>query len=500
MSKTIGIWIRVSTEDQAKGESPEHHEKRARMYAEVKGWEVYTTYDLRGVSGKSVTEHPEAKRMFQDVKAKKISGLIFSKLARLARDTKQLLEIADVFQKNNADLISLGEAIDTSTPAGRLFYTLNGAMAQWERESIAERVADSVPIRAQLGKPLGGAAPYGYAWENKKLVIDEKEAPIRKRMYELFKEYKRKNTVANILNKEGFRTRNGSEFSYTTVKRLLADPMAKGLRRANYTKSAGLNKKWDLKPKEDWVFHEAPAIVSEELWNEVNRILEEQEQNKKPAPRRPVHLFTGAAVCHCGGKMYVILETKKYTCQKCKNKIGEKDLEEIFQSQLNEFLLSDDQIKEFLSQTQNQVKEKEALLEASQKEAKTIQKKLDTLIELRQNNEIPREGFSKHYTPLFEQLQQIEKQTPELQGEIDVLIQQSLSSDQIFHEAKDLSAQWSNLSYDEKRMIVENITERIEIGKADITINLNYLPTLVPKSELTVGSHHNHRGSYSPPT
>ncbi|MCG3165657.1 MAG: hypothetical protein POELPBGB_01425 [Bacteroidia bacterium] len=499
MSKTIGIWIRVSTEDQAKGESPEHHEKRARMYAEVKGWTVYTIYDLRGVSGKSVIDHPEAKRMFQDVKNKKISGLIFSKLARLARDTKQLLEIADVFQKNNADLISLGEAIDTSTPAGRLFYTLNGAMAQWERESIAERVLDSVPIRAKMGKPLGGAAPYGYAWENKKLIIDEKEAPVRRRMYELFKEYKRKNTVANILNKEGFRTRNGSEFTYTTVKRLLEDPMAKGLRRANYTKSSGLNKKWDLKPKEDWVFHEAPAIVSEELWNECNRILEEQEKSKKIIPRKPVHLFTGVAICHCGGRMYVVSNLKKYTCEKCKNKIGETDLEEIFHSQLHEFLLSDAQIKEFLSQTQNQIDNKTKLLDTLQKDAKTLQKKLDTLIDLRQNNEIPKEGFSSHYTPVFEQLQQIQKQIPELQGEIDALTQQSLSSDQIFHEAKDLSAQWNNLSYDDKRMIVENITEKIEVAKSDITITLNYLPTLVPKSELTTGSHHNLRGSYLPP-
>lgn len=63
--KLVGIWIRVSTEDQARGESPEHHEKRARAYAEARGWEVGEVYHLEGVSGKSVMSHPEAQRMFK---------------------------------------------------------------------------------------------------------------------------------------------------------------------------------------------------------------------------------------------------------------------------------------------------------------------------------------------------------------------------------------------------------------------------------------------------
>src|SRR5436190_17365282 len=87
-SRSVGIWIRVSTEDQAKGESPEHHEKRARFYAESKGWTIKQVYHLEGVSGKTVARHPEAERMLADIKSGHISGLIFSKLARLARNTK----------------------------------------------------------------------------------------------------------------------------------------------------------------------------------------------------------------------------------------------------------------------------------------------------------------------------------------------------------------------------------------------------------------------------
>lgn len=76
--KPVGIWIRVSTEDQARGESPEHHEKRAGAYAEANGWDGREVYHLEAVSGKAVMHHPEAKRMLEDVKSGRITGLIFS--------------------------------------------------------------------------------------------------------------------------------------------------------------------------------------------------------------------------------------------------------------------------------------------------------------------------------------------------------------------------------------------------------------------------------------
>jgi len=66
-TKPVGIWIRVSTEDQARGESPEHHEKRARDYAELKAWRVREVYHLEAVSGKSVMGQPETQRMLADI-------------------------------------------------------------------------------------------------------------------------------------------------------------------------------------------------------------------------------------------------------------------------------------------------------------------------------------------------------------------------------------------------------------------------------------------------
>src|ERR1051325_3959863 len=227
--KLVGIWIRVSTEDQAKGESPQHHEERARSYAKSRGWQVKEVYDLAGQSGKAVMQHHEAKRMMKDIERGHITGLVFSKLARLSRNRRELEDFADFFNKHHADLISLSEAIDTSTAGGRMFFHLLGVFAQWEREEITERVNASVLTPAKLGKSINGSAPFGYAWKDRKLVLKPAEAAIRRKAYELFVVHRRKGTVAKLLNAAGYRTRNGSIWRDTSIVRILDESSAKGV-------------------------------------------------------------------------------------------------------------------------------------------------------------------------------------------------------------------------------------------------------------------------------
>jgi site-specific DNA recombinase len=480
-TKYVGIWIRVSTEDQARGESPEHHEKRARMYAEAKGWRVREVYHLEAVSGKTVMGHPETERMLEHIRLGHISGLIFSKLARLARNTRELLEFADIFRDRDADLISLSEAIDTSTPAGRLFFTVVAAMAQWEREEIAERVAASVPIRAKLGKPLGGAAPFGYRWENRALVPDPTEAPVRRLMFELFIQHKRKKAVARLLNEKGYRTRNGSKFTDTTVDRLLRDPLAKGVRRANYTKSLGAKRNWTLKPQEEWVISQVEPIVSEELWTQANALLDSRRQNGKRPGKTPVHLFAGLVTCECGSKMYVLTKTTKYGCEKCRNKIPIEDLEAVFAEQLKGFVFSPEEVAAHLAQADEGLKTKEETLRTLETERDRAARDMDRVYKAYVSDEISVQSFGRQYRPLEERLQQIDDEIPQLQGELDFMKIQHLSRDEILTEARDLYSRWPSLAPEERRQIVDAIVERIVIGHGDVEFHLSYLPSSAPE-------------------
>jgi site-specific DNA recombinase len=471
----VAIWLRVSTQDQADGDSPEHHRLRAQAYADAKGWKVVEVYDLSGVSGKSVMASPLAKKMMSDVRSGKVKALIFSKIARLARNTKELLDFADFFRAENASLVSLTESIDTSTPSGRLFYTMLSAMASWEREEIADRVAQSVPIRASLGKPMGGATTFGYAWTDGKLVPDSKEAPIRALIYELFAEHKRKKTVARILNDRGYRTRNGSKFSDTTIERLLIDATAKGIRKTNYTKNGGQGKAAVLKPASSWVMHEVKPIVSDELWNACQDILNSQKAIKRPA-RRSVQLFGGKALCLCGGKMYVKTGSPKYTCQVCKNKVGIDDLEHIFSAELNRFVFSDEELNTYLDKGSEEIRNKASQVEVLEAELRKLKAEMEKLYLLYQEGALSIPLFKQRNTILEERVSQIESSLPKLQAQADLARIDQSSRDEVIQQARNLQDKWKIMPFEDKRQIVETIVDKITIGDNEIDISLHYLP------------------------
>jgi site-specific DNA recombinase len=475
--KRVAIWIRVSTEDQAKGESPEHHEHRARAYAEIRGWQVVTLYNLAGVSGKAVMAHPEARRMMDDVKAHRITGLIFSKLARLARNTKELLEFAEFFKSQDADLISLEESIDTSTPAGRFFYTVIAGIAAWEREEIAARVAASVPVRAKLGKPLGGAAPFGYLWKEKKLVPHPEEAPIRRLIYELFREHKRLKTVGQTLTSRGLRTRRGKRFSDTTLRRLIEDSTAKGEHLANYTRSRGDGKSWDLKPAGEWVTTAVEPLISAELWAECNALLAERTRTRKPPTKRPVNLFAGLVHCTCGGSFRVPSSIpNKYVCNACHRKIPVVDLERLFQTELERFVLSPEAVAAHLADGDAVLAGKEELLTALLGERERLAREAEKLYRLYLADALSVEGFGAKHRPLEERLRQLDEEVPHLQGEIDFLKMSLLNQADVLSEAHDLYHRFGDLPFEDRRAIVEAIVERITIGGEEIELALAALP------------------------
>jgi site-specific DNA recombinase len=479
LNKRVGIWIRVSHEDQAKGDSPEIHEARARAYATAKGWDVVELYDLAGTkgwSGKTVMDHPEARRMMTDIKRRHITGLIFSKLARLSRNKRELEDFAEFFKANDADMISLRDSIDTSTPAGRMFYSFQAAWCQCEREEVADRINASFQTRAKLGKLLNKSVPYGYKAVDGKMELHPEEAPIRREVYELFLQHRRKFTVARILNEKGYRTRKGRLWEEIQIKDMLTDSSAKGVYFFNREKRIGSWKSIP-KPESEWGRIECPRIVSDEVWSEANRILEETRRSWKQPGRLPTQPFSKLAWCSCGGKMYARTDSPKYLCRACNNKIAIVDLENVFHQKLKGFFADPEQLTAHLRQSEETLKQKEALIVVHQQTIEKIRAEMKRTFQLYQDGHITPQGFGEFYKPAEEQLNQLVAELPRLQGETDAMRVNHISKEDVLTEADTLYHRWPGLPIDDRRKIAETLCEKITIGEGKIRITFTSSPS-----------------------
>jgi len=474
--KNVGIWIRVSTEDQARGDSPEVHETRARAYVKQRGWTVCEVYDLAGTSGKAVMAHRETKRMMVDIKRGHITGLIFSKLARLSRNARELQDFGDYFAACKADLVSLSESIDTTTAGGRMFFNLLGVFAQWEREELSDRVNASFKTRASMGKLLNSQCPYGYKVVEAKLVIHPEEAPIRRQAFELFLIHRRKHAVARMLNEKGYRTRKNRLWSWSQIKTMLADSSAKGIHFFNRAKRIG---SWANipKPESEWGRIECEPIVSENMWNQVNKILEEQGKAWKKPGRLPTQTFSRLAWCSCGGKMYARHDSPKYLCRKCNNKIPIADLENTFHEHLKAYFSDPKRLTANINQAKTNLMAKEQLLSHNQQAIEKVQEEIRKIRELFLAGQITPQGHGDFYKPAEERLNQLVAEQPKLQADIDLLKVDQLSAEDIQAEASTLYDRWPKLPIEERRKIAEAVCEKIVIGIDDMDITFSSTPS-----------------------
>jgi len=480
----FGIWIRVSTDEQAQGESPKTHLERATYYCKAKGWNIAETYDLSGVSGKSVLEHPEAQRMLADIKAGKIRGLVFSKLARLARNTKDLLEISDIFQKYDASLVSIEESIDTSTPAGRLLYTVIGALAQWEREEISARVAASVPIRAQRGLPTGGIGPFGYHWVDKNLVPNPAEAPTVKRAFEVFLATKKVLSTANILNSEGLRARK-SAWGTTTLKRLLVDPVYRGERRANYTKSKGAGRSWQMKDEKHWVLTEVEPLVTPEKWSAVQAVFRDRVGKvSEGIPKETAYMFGGLLRCHCGTKMYVLpykgMKIPRYICRKCRNKINEDAILDQLLKAIETIVVSPDQVLFSKAADEETISQRKELLQSHKRDLAALRRKIDLTFDLLHDGTISKSVFAERFKQMNDRKEQLEADLSRLEAENAIAQETVNNRGFILQQAKNLVSMWDIFTTDEKAEIVKEIVGAVVVGPETLTFSISYLSNITP--------------------
>jgi DNA invertase Pin-like site-specific DNA recombinase len=201
-------YVRVSTEEQAKeGISLEAQKAKIQSFATLKDLNLIEIITDESVSGKDL-DRPGLKRLLNLVKGHDTEAVIVYKLDRLSRRTRDLLFlIEDVFKKGNTRFFSITEQIDTDTAIGKFFLTIMGAMAQMERELIAERTKATLGYKKEKGESLGHI-PYGYQRINGKLVINHQEQKVIRKIKRLRKQGKGYKKIAELLNNQGIPVRN----------------------------------------------------------------------------------------------------------------------------------------------------------------------------------------------------------------------------------------------------------------------------------------------------
>jgi DNA invertase Pin-like site-specific DNA recombinase len=225
-------YIRVSTDQQAdRGVSLDAQRERVRAMAIVQGAELLDVIVDGGESAKSMNR-PGLQRVLALVNAGKVKAVIVAKLDRLTRSVKDLCELLALFEKRGVALISVAESLDTASAAGRLVITIMGAVSQWEREAIGERTREALRHKRGKGERVGNI-PYGFrlAGDGKHLEPYPGEQAVLSAIHNLRRGGQTLRGIAAALNRQGHRTRCGSEWRLESVVRILKrDTVARAAR------------------------------------------------------------------------------------------------------------------------------------------------------------------------------------------------------------------------------------------------------------------------------
>ena len=212
-------YVRVSTDEQVdEGISLRAQRYRIKAYAQAHGLTLVRTYADEGITGRTM-DRPGLQKLIRLAKSSECETIIVYRLSRLSRRTRDLLFlIEDVFLNGCTRLISINEHIDTETAMGRFLLTIMGAMAQMERELIAERTKASLRFKQEQGQQLG-SAPYGFRWNTKgKLVQVAKEMRVVRRIFKLRKQGMSYGKIAKALNESKVKTKRGGTWHPATVR------------------------------------------------------------------------------------------------------------------------------------------------------------------------------------------------------------------------------------------------------------------------------------------
>ena len=338
--RICGLYLRVSTEDQAKeGFSLPEQRERLEALCKFKGYKIYDYYTDAGISAKTGNHRPEFDRLIEDAKNKKINTIIALKLDRLSRSIYDWENLLKTSEKYGFDLVCANDDINTTNANGKMVTRIMMSVSQNEIERTSERTKVGMAGAIKKGH-IPAVCPIGYKRVDKKLVPDPLTKDIVIRIFNLYFEGNSYSTIANVFNKE--KVLDKTNWRDVRILKILSNEIYKG----DYVSGKTLNKP---------VYYEnvVEPIVSKELWENCQA---QKKKNQKNYMRTQTYIFLQKLRCPKCGRILAGGATHKvkadkwyfyYRCEDCKNNIKEETIENSVKKLLSDILEYDNVVNEF---------------------------------------------------------------------------------------------------------------------------------------------------------
>ena len=479
--KSAGIYIRVSTFDQAReGFSLREQEERLKEFCKFKRYNIYKVYQDAGISAKN-DKRPAYQEMIEDVKKGNINVIVALKLDRLTRSVYDIEKLMKFVNYYECDIDCMADESNTTTSNGRMVMRIMTSVSQNEIEKCSERTKFGMAGAIKNGH-IPNRTGLGFKRENKKLVPDPLTKDIIVRIFDLYLEGKSHQAIANIYNKE--KVLGKTNWYDSTIQKILSNELYKG----DY-----VNGKRTKHPT--YYENVIEPIVSKEKWESCQY---QKLRNARHYERTATYLFTNKLKCSkCGNFLGGHATTKTngkkyyyYKCNTCKTYFNEIDIEKELKAFMLELAKQDDLINNYYTPF---IKSKlEDKTEDYKKEIKDLDKQLDRIKTAYIKGVVKLEDFDKEIKHIeyqksdLEKRQKGQKQYEDLSFTLnDLLIIQDIQEIE-FYTNPDVLNNWSNKSKEDKQKIIGKYIDNITIEKknnkfeiSNIEFRKNYLEDMI---------------------
>ena len=339
VKKVCGLYMRVSTEDQAReGFSLPEQKERLEAYCKFKGFVIKDYYTDAGISAKTGNYRPEFERLKEDIKSKKINTIIALKQDRITRSIFDWEELMRFLEENDAYLDCVNDDINTTNANGKMVSRILMSVSQQEIERTSERTKVGLAGAIKQGH-IPHQAPLGYKHENKKLVIDHLTKDVVIRIFELYHKGMSYQKISTLFNKEQVLGKTNWRDSSIVV--ILENEIYKGdFVHGKRTKHP------------TYYENVVEPIVSKEMWEECQV---QKKKNSKSYQRTLTYLFLQKLRCPKCNRILGGKATQKkngniyyyYYCHDCKINFKESLVEEYFNDFVNELVEYDSVVNQF---------------------------------------------------------------------------------------------------------------------------------------------------------